>query len=141
MPRRVSATAGRISETAGRTRPAARVAVCRRAGARARVLSAVVISLGLAAGCSGSSTPSATGTAVSIKSFAFHPQTLTVSVGSTVTWTQRDDSVHTVTASDKAFDSGNLAKGQIYSFTFTTPGTYRYVCSIHTYMHGEVIVR
>jgi len=99
------------------------------------------LGIGLGAGCGGAPTPAVGGSAVMIKGFAFHPATLTVAPGSTVTWTQRDDSVHTVTAADRAFGSGNLAKGQTFSYTFTTAGAYRYLCSIHTYMHGEVIVR
>jgi hypothetical protein len=65
---------------------------------------------------------------------------VTVAVGDTVTWTNADDSPHTVTSADGAFDSGNMEAGQVFSFTFTEPGTYRYVCAYHSEMTATVIV-
>ncbi len=78
---------------------------------------------------------------VSIQSFSFGPQTLTIPAGTTVTWTNSDSVTHTVTAMDGSFDSGNLTPGQSFSFTFTTPGTYSYHCSIHPFMRGQVVVQ
>ena len=78
--------------------------------------------------------------AVTIQNFAFNPSSVTVSAGGTVTWTNRDQATHTVTSDTGAFTSNNLVTGNSYSFTFTTPGTYRYHCSIHTGMMGTVIV-
>lgn len=77
---------------------------------------------------------------VQIKNFKFVPENITVKAGTVVTWTNTDGSDHTVTASDKSFDSKNLGKGKSYSFTFSKPGTYDYVCGIHQYMKGTVKV-
>jgi plastocyanin len=94
-----------------------------------------------------SSTASATGSPaavagdqVTIDNFAFAPATLTVKVGSTVTWTNRDEEPHTVAASDGSFHSPGLGTGATFSHTFSTPGKFDYVCSIHPMMHGTVVV-
>src|SRR5215208_1895164 len=71
---------------------------------------------------------------VSIKNFAFNPPNTTVSPGTTVTWVNNDQTAHTVTANDGAFDSGTLQPGQSYSFAFDKPGTYAYHCNIHPTM-------
>lgn len=81
-----------------------------------------------------------TGTEVVISDFAFGPQTLTVDVGTTVTWTNEDAVVHTVTADDGSFDSGNLSTGDTFSQTFDTAGTYSYHCTPHPNMTAEVVV-
>ncbi len=78
--------------------------------------------------------------AVSVGDGFFAAADLTVAVGDTVTWTNDDDSPHTVTAGGGAFDSGNLEPGQQFSFTFTTPGTYAYVCAYHEEMTGTITV-
>ncbi len=85
--------------------------------------------------------PAPSGNSVSISGFAFSPASLTVSVGTTVTWTNNDSTTHTVTSDSGAFSSGNLANGKTYSYKFTTAGTYAYHCSIHSYMKGTVIVQ
>jgi plastocyanin len=92
---------------------------------------------------SGSSSPAASGNAITIKGFAFHPSTLTVKVGTKVTFTNEDGVTHTATGSGNAsiINSGNLTHGQSYTVTFTKPGTYNYICSIHQYMKGTVIVQ
>jgi plastocyanin len=79
--------------------------------------------------------------AVDINNFAFAPLTLTVPVGATVTWTNRDEEPHTVVAGDGSFHSPGMGTGGTYSFTFTNVGSYDYVCSIHPFMHGTVVVR
>jgi plastocyanin len=79
--------------------------------------------------------------AVTIKDYAFTPATLTVAAGTTVTWTNNDAVPHTATASDGSFDSGNLNPGQSFSFTFSTPGTYPYVCQYHAGMQGTIVVQ
>lgn len=84
--------------------------------------------------------PAKTAGAVMIMNFTFVPQSLSVAQGTTVTWTNRDSAVHTTTADKGAWNSGNLAQGQTFSFTFTTPGTYTYHCAIHTYMTGSITV-
>lgn len=80
---------------------------------------------------------------VTIKDFAFNPGTITVKAGTKVTWTNEDSVSHTVTADNPSSDapaSGNIAKGQSYSFTFTKAGTYAYHCTPHPYMKATVIV-
>ncbi len=77
---------------------------------------------------------------VDIANFAFSPQTLTIQVGDTVTWTNRDDVPHTATSTTGAFDSGLRPQGQSYSFTFTEPGTYDYLCTPHPTMTGQIVV-
>jgi plastocyanin len=77
---------------------------------------------------------------VNIDNFAFAPATLTVKVGTTVTWTNHDEEPHTVTSADTTLHSPGLGTGATYSFTFTKAGTVDYVCSIHPSMHGTVVV-
>lgn len=78
---------------------------------------------------------------VTVGNFTFAPADLKVSVGATVTWTNRDDIPHTVVSTDRAFKSRVMDTDQKFSFTFTQPGTYEYFCSIHPKMTGKVIVR
>jgi amicyanin len=80
------------------------------------------------------------GTAVAITDFKFNPATLTVPVGSTVTWTNQDEEPHTIAAKDGSFHSPGMDTHGTYSFTFTTPGSYDYICSIHPFMTGTVVV-
>jgi plastocyanin len=77
---------------------------------------------------------------VAIAGFAFSPATVTISMGDSVTWTNQDGTAHTATASG-TFDSGNLAGGASYTATFSTAGTYDYLCSIHPTMTGRVVVQ
>jgi plastocyanin len=77
--------------------------------------------------------------AVKIGNFTFGPQELKVKVGTTVTWTNEDDIPHTV-VSPNSFRSKVLDTDGKYSFTFTTPGAYKYFCSLHPHMTGTVIV-
>jgi plastocyanin len=88
-----------------------------------------------------SSVAAATGNSVTLASFAFSPATITVTVGTAVTWTNKDSTTHTITSDSGVFDSGNLAANGTYSYTFTKAGTYPYHCTIHTYMKGTVIVQ
>ena len=80
------------------------------------------------------------GDAVSIDNFAFVPQTLTVRMGSTVTWTNHDEEPHTVAASDGSFHSPGMGAQATDSHVFPTAGRFDYVCSIHPYMHATVVV-
>jgi plastocyanin len=77
---------------------------------------------------------------VEIKDFAFGPGTLTVKVGDTVTWTNKDITGHSATADDKSFDTGVLSQGESGTFTFTKAGTYGYHCTPHPNMKGTIIV-
>ena len=85
-------------------------------------------------------TPATAHANVDISGFAFVPQTLTVSVGTTVTWTNNDSSSHTIAGNDNLFQSGTLAKGATFSHTFGQKGTFNYRCSIHPSMTGKIIV-
>ncbi len=84
--------------------------------------------------------PIPTYTEVKISGFAFVPATVTVSAGSTVTWTNQDSAPHTVTSETDLFDSGRLSINDSSSYAFTDRGTFSYYCTIHPYMKGEVIV-
>jgi plastocyanin len=94
---------------------------------------------GTSAPATGSAAPVA-GEAVSIDNFAFVPATLTVPAGSTVTWTNHDEEPHTVAASDGSFHSPGMGSQGTYSHAFPTAGRFDYVCSIHPFMHGTVVV-
>ena len=78
---------------------------------------------------------------VKIDNFTFGPAELTVMVGTTITWTNRDDIPHTVVSTDKVFKSKVLDTDERFSFTFSTPGTFPYFCSIHPKMTGTVVVK
>jgi amicyanin len=80
-------------------------------------------------------------TEVKIDNFSFGPAELKVSVGTTVTWTNRDDIPHTAVSTDKTFKSKVLDTDEKFSFTFSKPGTYEYFCSIHPKMTGKVVVQ
>ncbi|WP_204073833.1 cupredoxin domain-containing protein [Planotetraspora phitsanulokensis] len=77
---------------------------------------------------------------VAIKNFAFAPAAVKVPVGTTVTWTNTDEEPHTVSATSGPFRSGTLMTGATYRYTFTKPGKYRYLCTIHPFMLGTVVV-
>jgi plastocyanin len=85
--------------------------------------------------------PTSTGNSVSIANFAFSPTSLTVKVGTKVSWTNNDTVTHTVTANKGAFNSGPLAPGSTFSFTFTKAGTYSYHCNIHPSMMATIVVQ
>jgi plastocyanin len=76
--------------------------------------------------------------AVSVAGFAFEPAELTVSVGTTVTWTNNDPTAHTVTGD--GYDIGTLEPGATGTRTFDTAGTFDYLCAIHPSMQGSVVV-
>jgi plastocyanin len=76
-----------------------------------------------------------------IKNSAFSPSTIQVDAGSTVTWKNLDALVHTVTAADKSFNSGNIGADGAYSHTFTKPGSYAFICMLHPFMKGTVVVK
>jgi plastocyanin len=80
---------------------------------------------------------------VTIDNFAFAPATLTVAPGTKITWNNKDEEPHTVTSADggKTFKSEALDTDDKFSFTFATPGTYKYFCSIHPHMVGTIVVK
>ena len=108
----------------------------------------------LLAACGGGNSPPAAATSapanpstgggtqeVKIVNFTFTPGTITVAVGTTVKWTNQDPTVHTVTADDGSFDSGQMGQGATFSFTFKKAGTFSYKCSNHPEMLGKVVVQ
>jgi plastocyanin len=74
------------------------------------------------------------------REFMFAPTSLTVSAGSTVTWTNKDDEPHTVVSDSALFRSGALDTDESFAFRFDQPGTYHYACSIHPRMVGTIVV-
>ena len=76
-----------------------------------------------------------------MKSLAFQPSRIEIAAGTTVAWTNNDQVEHTVTAIDRSFDSGNMAPGTTWRYTFTKPGTYQFFCVVHPFMKGVVIVK
>lgn len=95
------------------------------------------------AGRAAATAAAATKPAVTISHYSFQPGTLTVARGSTVIWVNEDDDVHTIKSTDgpEAFSSPALDDGNRFGFTFHRAGTYHYVCSVHPYMHGVIVVR
>jgi plastocyanin len=78
--------------------------------------------------------------AVNIKNFGFSPATITVTAGSTVVWTNSDSVQHDITFNGGGIASSVLNHNDTFSHTFPATGTYHYICSIHPFMHGTVIV-
>ncbi len=83
----------------------------------------------------------ADGTRVVVDNFSFAPATATVPVGTTVTWTNHDDIPHNVVSPEQKFKSPVLDTDEMFSHTFDVAGTYKYYCSIHPRMTGQVVVR
>ncbi|HYZ41161.1 MAG TPA: plastocyanin/azurin family copper-binding protein [Stellaceae bacterium] len=79
--------------------------------------------------------------AVKIDNFNFTPPTLVVTTGTTVTWTNDDDSPHSVHEKDGKFKSAALDTDDTFSRTFQAPGEYEYFCSIHPRMVGKIVVK
>ena len=108
-------------------------------------LSAVLIILLIITGCKkDSDTTTATNppaNEVWIQNMAFNPSSITVPVNTTVKWTNKDGTTHTVTSNTTLFNSGNLGNGATFSFKFTTAGTFPYHCTIHSSMTASVIVQ
>ncbi len=93
----------------------------------------------------GTETSSRTGAgaadAVAIEDFAYAPANLTVRKGAEVSFTNRDSTEHTATASGGGFDTGSIGKGQTKAVRLDTAGTFAYVCTFHPFMHGTITVR
>jgi len=85
--------------------------------------------------------PRAATAGVKIDNFSFEPQTLTVTVGTTVTWTNRDDIPHTSVSTEGVFKSKVMDTDETFSYRFTKAGTYPYYCTIHPKMTGKVVVQ
>jgi plastocyanin len=86
--------------------------------------------------------PAAAGaTQVVVDNFSFAPAMAAVPVGATVTWTNHDDIPHNVVSPEQKFKSPVLDTDEMFSHTFDAAGTYKYYCSIHPRMTGQVVVR
>jgi plastocyanin len=99
--------------------------------------------LAFAAGCGGSAgagEPVATTEVTMAKSYRFDPKTIEIEAGQTVTWTNDDNFTHTVEVEGR--EDHEVEPGESVSIRFDRPGTFRYVCTLHSRdMDGEVIVR
>jgi plastocyanin len=113
------------------------------------VLTLALVLAACSSGGSSSSTSAPTGGStkpvsshtITIKNFAFSPQTITVAAGTAVTVTNDDQVAHTVTAMSGGFSTGDIGPGKSKTIIApTTPGTYSYFCSIHQYMTGHLTV-
>ena len=78
---------------------------------------------------------------VDIDNFAFAPATLTVTAGTTVIWKNEDDSPHRIGDNNGTFKSAALDTDDTFSHTFAAPGEYPYICTIHPYMVGKIVVK
>ncbi len=107
---------------------------------RSRVAAAFGVVLLVAAATFAARSAPATDAEVDIDQFTFLPQRITVKAGTTVTWINEDDVPHTIVSSSKVFKSKALDTADKFSFTFTTPRTYEYFCSLHPHMTGAVVV-
>jgi plastocyanin len=104
------------------------------------VMIVMLLLLGGSSSARANDQPSAAIAEVKIDNFSFTPQTLTIAVGTTVTWTNRDDIPHTVVSTDGVFKSKVRDTDEKFSYTFTKAGTYPYFCSVHPKMTGKIVV-
>jgi plastocyanin len=107
----------------------------------AAVVIAIVLLVAGSPSVTASDQTSTTTAEVKIDNFVFGPQTITVPVGSTVTWTNKDDIPHTTVSTDGVFKSKVMDTDEKFSFKFTKAGTYSYFCSVHPKMTGKVVVQ
>lgn len=105
----------------------------------ALALMASALSVPLAAAADAAAAPAAD--RIVIDQFMFQPTTLTIKAGSTVTWLNKDEEPHTVVSASGLFRSAALDTNDRFSFTFSKPGTYAFVCSIHPQMIGTIVVQ
>jgi len=111
------------------------------AGMAAPVMIAMLLLLAGSPSVKANDQPSAANAEVKIDNFVFGPDTLTVPVGATVTWTNKDDIPHTTVSTDGVFKSKVMDTDEKFSYTFTKAGTYSYYCSVHPKMTGQVVVK
>lgn len=109
------------------------------------VIAALLLSLGLLAGCGNSPTPTTTAASAALQVImtnrTYVPQQIAIKVGDTITWVNQDAPQHDVVADNGEFKSSLFDRGGTFSFTFTKAGTYPYHCSIHPGMVGTVVVQ
>ena len=93
-------------------------------------------------GSPATSTSSSGGSTITISNFMFMPMSISVSPGATVTVTNKDSATHTLTATGGQFNTGNITHDQTKTFKAPSkPGTYHYICSIHQFMMGTIVVK
>ena len=97
---------------------------------------AITILAGLSAGA----TAWAADAGVNISGFAFKPRTMTVALGSTITWVNEDNASHIIADKAAAFRSEKLGKGDKFSQEFSQAGSFDYFCAIHPNMKGKIVV-
>ena len=102
---------------------------------------AIVLLLAGSPNATANDQPSAAKVEVQIDNFSFGPQTVTVPVGAMVTWTNHDDTPHTIVSTEGVFKSKVRDTDEKFSYTFTKAGKYAYYCSVHPKMTGQVIVQ
>jgi len=107
---------------------------------RAVALALLVIVIGYALPAIHAVAASATKVDVDIAKFLFAQKEITVAPGTTVVWTNRDETPHTVAASDKSFTSKGLDTNDTFEHTFTKEGDFDYICTVHPFMTGVVHV-
>ena len=107
----------------------------------ASIIIAIVLLISGSPSVAANDQPSAASAVVKIDNFVFGPQTLTVPVGTTVTWTNKDDIPHTTVSTDGVFKSKVMDTDEQFSYKFTKAGTYSYYCSVHPKMTGNVVVQ
>jgi amicyanin len=112
-----------------------RLVASRRVGLRRGMLAAglVVVVGGIAA--------AADDARVMIDNFKFTPIPMSVAAGSTITWVNRDDIPHSIVVPSLGVHSNTLASNQSFAFRFDKPGTYDYICGLHPFMHGKLVVQ
>ena len=96
-------------------------------------------SVALALALLGGGAAAAGGGHVTIANFTYQPKTLHVAKGTAVKWTNTDRAKHTATKKG-AFNTGKLKKGQSATITFKHAGTFKYICKLHPFMHGKIVV-
>ncbi len=120
-----------------------------RGGAAVLVLAAALLLAACSSGSSGSGAGAAAGSAsakatsaITISNFMFSPMSASVAPGSTISVTNKDSVAHTLSATGGQFDTGDINAGQTKTFTAPSKaGTYHYICNIHQYMMGTIVVR
>jgi len=78
---------------------------------------------------------------VAIAKFAYAPKDVTVAPGTKIVWTNRDETPHTVTSTDKGFASKGMDTDDTFEHTFDREGDFAYICTVHPFMTGVVHVR
>jgi plastocyanin len=118
-----------------------------RGGALVLILAGALLLAACSGGGSGSGSASGSGAAkstnsITISNFMFSPMSVSVAPGSTVSVTNKDSVAHTLTATGGQFNTGDINGSQTKTFTAPSKaGTYSYICNIHQYMKGTIIVR